>query len=207
MTTQEDYIIHSKLIESGKVVIKKKDIDDQNNDLQYTKTDFLKEAFLSEKEYNELRQLLLYKKNVILQGPPGVGKTFLAKRLAYSILGKKEKRCVETIQFHQSYSYEDFILGFKPNENGFKLEKGVFYEFCERARNDFDKTHKYFFIIDESGRRFPNTKSKAGAGRDGSVTGYPKEPAWLWECALCTLTMSCSCIPQKATFSAWMWMK
>lgn len=150
--TQEDYIIHSRLIESGEVVVKKDEKGGQNNDLQYTKVDFLKEAFLSEKEYNELRQLLLYKKNVILQGPPGVGKTFLAKRLAYSILGKKEEQFVETIQFHQSYSYEDFILGFKPNENGFKLEKGVFYDFCERARNDLDETHKYFFIIDEINR-------------------------------------------------------
>jgi 5-methylcytosine-specific restriction protein B len=55
------------------------------------------------------------------------------------------------IQFHQSYSYEDFIQGFRPKEDGgFKLENGVFYRFCKRAQSDPE--NKYFFIIDEINR-------------------------------------------------------
>ncbi|GAA0061942.1 AAA family ATPase [Clostridium sp. CTA-1] len=115
----------------------------------YTKEDFLKEVFISEKTYEELCSLLKYKKNLILQGAPGVGKTFAAKRLAYSILGCKDSRCIQLVQFHQSYSYEDFVMGYRPNGNGFELVEGPFYQFCEKARKS-DREH--FFIIDEINR-------------------------------------------------------
>ena len=54
----------------------------------YTKQDFLSEVFVTESEYDKLCALVIRKKNVILQGAPGVGKTFSAKRLAYSIIGE-----------------------------------------------------------------------------------------------------------------------
>lgn len=117
---------------------------------EYTKANFLSEVFMDSDRYDELVKLLKYKKNIILQGAPGVGKTFLAKRLAYSIIGKKSKKQVETIQFHQSYSYEDFIMGYKPVDDGFELQKGVFYRFCKKAEADPD--NDYFFIIDEINR-------------------------------------------------------
>ena len=79
-----------------------------------------------------------------------MGKTFAAKRLAYSMMGVKDPNRVMMVQFHQSYSYEDFIMGFRPSENGFKLKHGVFYEFCKRAEVDSD--NDYFFIIDEINR-------------------------------------------------------
>ena len=117
---------------------------------KYTKQNFLNEVYIQEAQYETLVELLLHKKNVILQGAPGVGKTYAAKRLAYSIMGKEDENRVEFIQFHQNYSYEDFIMGYKPQGNGFELKNGIFYKFCIKAAND--PNNKYFFIIDEINR-------------------------------------------------------
>ncbi len=116
----------------------------------YTAEDFLQDVYMDEERYQTLKALLMTKKNVILQGAPGVGKTFAAKRLAYSIMGEKDTSRVQMVQFHQSYSYEDFIMGFRPIETGFTLKKGVFYEFCRKAEKDDERP--YFFIIDEINR-------------------------------------------------------
>ena len=117
----------------------------------YLREDFLNDVFISEDEYDKLRYLLISKKNLILQGAPGVGKTFAAKRLAYSIMGEKDESRIEMIQFHQNYTYEDFIMGYKPTENGgFAIRTGVFYQFCKKVAED--KDHLYFFIIDEINR-------------------------------------------------------
>ncbi len=117
----------------------------------YTKADFLNEVYVSDDDFESLKALILRKKNVILQGAPGVGKTFAAQRLAYAIMGKQNDSCLEQIQFHQNYSYEDFMMGFKPNDNGgFDMKNGIFYRFCKRAAADPD--NPYFFIIDEINR-------------------------------------------------------
>lgn len=132
--------------ETKELLLEEDEIEDYE---QYTEEDFLKEVFMKKEEYDLLSELLLAKKNIILQGAPGVGKTFMAKRLAYSILGCKDKKRVQMVQFHQSYSYEDFIVGYRPTGNGFELEYGPFYKFCKQAEKD-DRPH--FFIIDEINR-------------------------------------------------------
>ena len=132
------------------------DIIRENNPIEkenypvYTKDDFLSEVYITEEKYNDIIDLLNRKMNIILQGAPGVGKTFMAKRLAYSLIGEKNPNRIESIQFHQSYSYEDFIEGYKPKGNSFDLEKGVFYTFCKKAENDPD--NNYYLIIDEINR-------------------------------------------------------
>lgn len=116
----------------------------------YTKEDFLSEVFMPEEEYDKLSGILRIKKNTILQGAPGVGKTFVAKRIAFSMMGVKDVERVMMVQFHQSYSYEDFIMGFRPSTDGFELKRGAFYNFCKKAEIDGD--NDYFFIIDEINR-------------------------------------------------------
>lgn len=116
----------------------------------YTEDDFLNEVFMDQERYNTLVNLLKTKKNIILQGAPGVGKTFTAKRLAFAMMGQKDTSRVMMVQFHQSYSYEDFIMGFRPTKEGFELTPGPFYQFCKTAQDDDERD--YFFIIDEINR-------------------------------------------------------
>ena len=116
----------------------------------YSPADFLNEVYMSEEQYDRLVRLLQNKKNLILQGAPGVGKTFAAQRLAWSIMGERDEARVELIQFHQNYSYEDFVMGYKPADDGFVLQEGIFYRFCKKAESDPDRD--YFFIIDEINR-------------------------------------------------------
>lgn len=116
----------------------------------YTKEDFLSQVYMTAEQYDTLKILLKNKKNLILQGAPGVGKTFAAKRLAYSIMGEKDDSRINFVQFHQNYSYEDFIMGYKPCEDGFQMTYGVFYRACIHAAREPEKD--FFFIIDEINR-------------------------------------------------------
>ena len=119
---------------------------------EYSVEKFLGEVYMDRDQYNAIVGLLKTKKNIILQGAPGVGKTFVAKRLAYSMMGVKDVSRVKLVQFHQSYSYEDFIEGYRPSGARFKFElvKGAFYSFCKKAAED--EENDYFFIIDEINR-------------------------------------------------------
>ena len=116
----------------------------------YTIEDALDELYMPEGTFKRILDRLQARKNVILQGPPGVGKTFVAQRIAWALMEEKDHKRVRMVQFHQSYSYEDFVRGFRPSENGgFTLRDGIFFEFCEKARKD-DRPH--VFVIDEINR-------------------------------------------------------
>ena len=137
------------------LIIGEDDSDSNNEELAvdyppYSKEDFLSEVYMTEDQYKTLTQLLKYQKNIILQGAPGVGKTFAAKRLAYSLIGAKDTSRVVMVQFHQSYSYEDFIMGYRPSKEGFDLVPGPFYQFCKDAQDDDE--NDYYFLIDEINR-------------------------------------------------------
>lgn len=107
--------------------------------------------FISDDYIKKIIRVLKRKKAIILRGVPGVGKTFVIRDLIRQAFKNIGEDGIETIQFHQSYSYEEFIEGLKPQMDGsFKPEKGVFYEIANRAKND--QENNYFLVIDEINR-------------------------------------------------------
>ena len=153
---------NSSVTPSVKEILEKKSPREEVKPIKSSKTkesqiDFFKDSYTGIGKINQILSLLEHKQNVILQGPPGVSKTYLAKKLAYKMLGGKIDDRIEIVQFHPSYSYEDFILGYKPKNEGFDLVDGIFKRFCDRANancdsNKTEEQTKYFFIIDEINR-------------------------------------------------------
>ena len=109
------------------------------------------DLFVEEKQFRRIIDTIRRRKNLILQGPPGVGKTYIARRIAWCLMRREAPRHIEIVQFHQSYAYEDFVQGWRPTESGgFTLRNGVFFEFCKRAEQH--PHEKFVFIIDEINR-------------------------------------------------------
>lgn len=142
---------HPKLIPNADHKVESGPQSEDPSIAPYTREVALRELFMDGEELDRILARLRRKRNLILQGPPGVGKTFVAKRLAYLMMKGQDASRIELVQFHQSYSYEDFIQGYRPDGNGnFRLRDGIFLEFSRRARDD--REHPYFFIIDEINR-------------------------------------------------------
>lgn len=117
----------------------------------YSKEHFLNDVYFDEAEYDELRELILARKNVVLQGAPGVGKTYIARRMAFSIIGSKDDEKMLNVQFHEMYSNDEFIEGYRPDDIGiYKYKRGCFKRICNKARNN--PNQKFFVIIDEINR-------------------------------------------------------
>jgi 5-methylcytosine-specific restriction protein B len=117
----------------------------------YDEKTALGELFMSKEELAAALAGLRRRRALLLQGPPGTGKTFLARRLAWLLLGAQDDGRIELVQFHPSYGYEDFVLGFRPGPNGqFGLVPGVLPLLCQRAA--LDPERPYFLLIDELNR-------------------------------------------------------
>ena len=107
-------------------------------------------TFLDRDECTQIIRLIQRKKNVILQGAPGTGKTYIARALAKSITGDSFDDNYHIVQFHQTYAYEDFVEGYRPDgDGGFKLRSGVFKRICEEARKQQDPV---ILVLDEINR-------------------------------------------------------
>lgn len=146
--TEEEYDIIRDIIDNKNILQEKKLTGAEV--IKYKFNEDKDKPFISDTDFNQAVTLLKRKKNLILQGPPGVGKTFIARKIAYELMGYVNDAQIDMIQFHQSYSYEDFIQGLRPSKRGFELRNGIFYTFCKLAIAHPDR--KFFFIIDEINR-------------------------------------------------------
>ena len=146
---EDEYDIIREIIDTKNILTEKLLQSSSINKYEFSKDP--DKPFIAESDFLRMVALLKRKKNIILQGPPGVGKTFIARKLAYQIMGEVKDANIEMVQFHQSYSYEDFIQGLRPTQKGsFDLKEGIFYQFCQRAIAHPDK--QFFFVIDEINR-------------------------------------------------------
>lgn len=128
--------------------------DDDSNHVTYTAEQFLAETYLTRETLDDLEALLTDRKQIILYGPPGTGKTYVAQKLARYFVGGDESR-IQLIQFHPSYSYEEFIEGIRPEarDDGpptYPVRQGMFSAFCEEAAQRDDG--RFVMIIDEINR-------------------------------------------------------
>ena len=110
-------------------------------------------CFIPRLQLENILDRLRTKKNLILQGPPGTGKTWLAKRLGFALKGSRDESRMRAVQFHPNLSYEDFVRGYRPSQNGrLELVDGPFLEMIEAAKTD---PAAHVIVIEEINRGNP----------------------------------------------------
>ena len=148
---ENGYMITAAIWDYGNENVLNEEPQVNENKDKESKTEY---HFISDDDIREIKELLEFNKNIILEGIPGVGKTYIAKKIALDIVGEGKEENVEIIQFHQSYSYEDFIEGLRPKKDGtFEAEPGILKRMCDKINKDENnENEKFVIIIDEINR-------------------------------------------------------
>ncbi|MCY7349170.1 MAG: AAA family ATPase [Cytophagaceae bacterium] len=121
---------------------------------RYTLETALADANSTPEFFEKLLRLLDRRRQIILQGAPGTGKTYLARILQRYLTDATDDQA-DVVQFHPSYAYEDFVEGYRPIEGGGAvLKPGIFRLFCEKAHisHKAGDGKKYVLLLDEINR-------------------------------------------------------